>query len=646
MFNVLGIESLEKEEKDLIEELRVANQELLDARENVVMIDEEKELKESEQPSQPSIRCEDEEDAVEHYSVYESPGELSMGLRQRKTTTNGTGNDSEAIFRSQDTKEVNVSRDDPISKSIIQLLWKAFQYLLIVPKRVIIGKVGSENYKERQKYYGAPHPSDTETGRGQGFVTNTNRPSYAVVTFATRQAAIIARQCLADGSARNRWKQVDQIPIYPLADAPPWAVGRPVTPTTPYLSKKIRRWVVYTGFTVFTIANVYIVQEINSVLLNPRLFSALLGITEEKAEAYVGLASGYTQIAVLSIAPSIFLILANIEGSATSMEKAEQRALIFFWYFFIVARFMGQIVFDAAIKITEGSIENALSEAVTQLALTVPTTLGPSAYFYIIAQCTTTLPLFYFFNVANIATGVLRLNWINRILKGGGSGSEVPYRIYVDSGYVLACMMSLAPLCPLLGPVCLMYFVIVAPFLRWLLVFAYRPKFDGGGDKWPKLHHMIITSMLLGQLTTGISFFLKRNMWEGAFVSLWIIPTLLYNDIILEKFLRPYRDAALLQTSRMYNRLEDPTTSWLEREEYRRWLVDCHKASYLPTCLSGGTKNNLTSEPAVVLLEKMSSTIETVDDQKSEKNRESFRRLLKRQDCQKGGILRRQRFNI
>jgi hypothetical protein len=225
MFNVLGIESLEKEEKDLIEELRVANQELLDARESVVMIDEEKELKESEQPSQPSIRCEDEEDTVDHYSVYESPGEFSIGLRQRKTTPSGIGNDSEAIFRSQDTKEVSVSRDDPISKSIMQLLWNTFKSLLIVPKRVLIGKVGSENYKERQKYYGAPHPSDTETGRGKGFVTNINRPSYAVVTFATRQAAIIARQCLADGSARNRWKQVDHIPIYPLADAPPWAVG-------------------------------------------------------------------------------------------------------------------------------------------------------------------------------------------------------------------------------------------------------------------------------------------------------------------------------------------------------------------------------------------------------------------------------------
>ena len=41
--------------------------------------------------------------------------------------------------------------------------------------------------------------------------------------------------------------------------------------------------------------------------------------------------------------------------------------------------------------------------------------------------------------------------------------------------------------------------------------------------------------------------------------------------------------------------------------EFRRWLVDCHKASYVPTCLSGGHKNLVTTEPAttVVTAEEM-----------------------------------------
>ena len=84
-----------------------------------------------------------------------------------------------------------------------------------------------------------------------------------------------------------------------------------------------------------------------------------------------------------------------------------------------------------------------------------------------------------------------------------GPGAEVPYRIYVDSGYVFACMTALAPLCPLIGPFALLYYIVISPMLRWLVVFAYRPRFDGGGDKWPKLHHIIVTSLLLGQVSAN-----------------------------------------------------------------------------------------------------------------------------------------------
>jgi hypothetical protein len=48
--------------------------------------------------------------------------------------------------------------------------------------------------------------------------------SYAVVTFTSRQAAIAARQCIADGCGLDRWREIDYIPIPPLADAPPWNI--------------------------------------------------------------------------------------------------------------------------------------------------------------------------------------------------------------------------------------------------------------------------------------------------------------------------------------------------------------------------------------------------------------------------------------
>jgi hypothetical protein len=51
---------------------------------------------------------------------------------------------------------------------------------------------------------------------GMAFVTAFDHPTYAVVTFTSRQAAIAARQSLADGGAINVWKQVDDIPIAPL----------------------------------------------------------------------------------------------------------------------------------------------------------------------------------------------------------------------------------------------------------------------------------------------------------------------------------------------------------------------------------------------------------------------------------------------
>ena len=180
--------------------------------------------------------------------------------------------------------------------------------------------------------------------------------------------------------------------------------------------------------------------------------------------------------------------------------------------------------------------------------------------------------------------------------------------------------------------------------LRFTVVFAYRPVFEGGGDKWPKLHHIIITSLLLSQvsaqfifvdleeessmcasylkkidffppfsilsllslqLITSVTFLLKQNIIEGLIVGCCIIPTLVFNNIIQERYLRPYRCAGLLQAGRIPSSSSSSTKNCRhtcnEREEYRRWLVDCHKASYVPTCLSGGAKNVLTAEPAVVI---------------------------------------------
>jgi hypothetical protein len=217
-----GIEILKEEEMDLMEELRVANHELLLARENVAMLDTDEELEESEQPVQPSIHFEneDQDDTIQGYGNCES-----SGLRRRKTIPKESGSVAEALPGNLETNNDTISRECSSPKpSILRKMWGFLECFFRFPRRVYRGLEGdSNNGRESRKYYGTTTAIfDGETGRGKGFVTNLQHPAYAVVTFTTRKAAVIARQCLADGAAHNHWKQVDDIPIYPLADAPPW----------------------------------------------------------------------------------------------------------------------------------------------------------------------------------------------------------------------------------------------------------------------------------------------------------------------------------------------------------------------------------------------------------------------------------------
>jgi hypothetical protein len=73
------------------------------------------------------------------------------------------------------------------------------------------------------------------------------------------------------------------------------------------------------------------------------------------------------------------------------------------------------------------------------------------------------------------------------------------------------CITSLAPVCPLIAPAALLYYAVCQPMLRWLLVFVFKPKYDGGGDKWPQLHQIIISSMILGQVSVITSHVLDEG---------------------------------------------------------------------------------------------------------------------------------------
>jgi hypothetical protein len=74
--------------------------------------------------------------------------------------------------------------------------------------------------------------------------------TYAVVTFTSRQAAVAARACVADGRGHGRWLTLQDIPIPPLADAPAGDMGltgcrnccRPVTISLNEQQKNLRHY--------------------------------------------------------------------------------------------------------------------------------------------------------------------------------------------------------------------------------------------------------------------------------------------------------------------------------------------------------------------------------------------------------------------
>lgn len=92
------------------------------------------------------------------------------------------------------------------------------------------------------------------------------------------------------------------------------------------------------------------------------------------------------------------------------------------------------------------------------------------------------------------------------------------------------CITSLAPVCPLIAPATLVYYGVCQPMLRWLLIFVFKPKYDGGGDKWPQLHQIILSSMILGQVSS------LASVPEEVFLLLYLARTKLFSSSLPNLF--------------------------------------------------------------------------------------------------------------
>ena len=184
--------------------------------------------------------------------------------------------------------------------------------------------------------------------------------TYAAVTFSSRQAAVAARHCLADGRGRQRWLSLHTVPVPPLADAAPCDIitcrgcCRPVTLNLNSNQLMIRRY-----FALASLLMIYIfytipitaAQRLVAPQTLPGLFEWMGRTSWLSAEILSGLISALLYTVFFALCPVLFKSIANSGSQATSVQEAEKYALKYYWYFMLVTAFVFTGLADAAINI-------------------------------------------------------------------------------------------------------------------------------------------------------------------------------------------------------------------------------------------------------------------------------------------------------
>lgn len=320
----------------------------------------------------------------------------------------------------------------------------------------------------------------------------------------------------------------------------------------------------------------------------------------------------------------------------------------------VLTAFTGQLLANMALNgFNDGlAIGSEFRSVVRSVAVTVPSTVSVNWLNWIIFRMLATLPVSYLLQVNTFLFYAFGFKCCSRLVRGGGPGGPIPYRIFVDSGVVFMCALSLAPASPLVAPACFCYFVVCQPLLRRNLIFVYRPKFDGGGFRWPFVFDMTISAMVVGTVLLAGQMGLKEAVGPAIAAAIPIFPIFMFQRETKKRFLRAFNDAALLQTSLLDGWNNMGGSSVEKREEFRRFLVDAHKAAYVPVCLAAtDTDDFLTAEPAVVVplpsdADNEEESIWQEDESESHVSRNSPElslpdRVLTRRQSQRGATLRR-----
>ena len=174
------------------------------------------------------------------------------------------------------------------------------------------------------------------TSRTKTAVRNViGESNFAVVTFTSRQAAIAARNCLADGRGYSRFRIFDEHPIPPLADAAICDIAdcrgccRPVTIThsskLQFARKFIARTIIIAMYIFWTVPIQFAVSLVDLKQLYA-IWPLLRNVAKDNAFLN-RLISGFIPAVLFSsffaTAPHIFRALANFGSNAISINQAE-----------------------------------------------------------------------------------------------------------------------------------------------------------------------------------------------------------------------------------------------------------------------------------------------------------------------------------
>jgi hypothetical protein len=279
-------------------------------------------------------------------------------------------------------------------------------------------------------------------------------------------------------------------------------------------------------------------------------------------------------------------------------------ALQYYWWFMVLTAFTGQILANMALSgFNDGLVVGSqIRTVVVAVAQTIPSHVAANWLNWILFRTLSTLPFSYLLQSNTFLFHVLPgLKCCSRVVRGGGPGGNTPYRIFVDSGVVLMCTLSLSIASPLVAPAGFLYFLVCQPLFRRNLIYVYRPKFDGGGFRWPFVFDMCISCMVVGSILLAGQMGLKEAVLPAVLGASTIIPIFMFQKEMRRLYLAAYNDAALLQTS-LLDGWNTENSSVKKREEFRQFLVDAHKAAYVPVCLAATDEHDfLTAEPAVVV---------------------------------------------